>query len=123
MPELRELLEEILQLETWKEIDKRFIAFRRRAKFVPKKNVMYHLYMAQEVRQAMVAHISFELHPRFCFLGTKCLKIVCDSFFSCNGVRTSQATVRVLIVSTDLLGTCHTLIFGGYVYIAAGICE
>ena len=49
MPELRELLQEILPLDTWKEIDKRFIAFRRRAKFVPKKNVMYHLYMAQEV--------------------------------------------------------------------------
>lgn len=49
MPELRELLNEILPLETWKEIDKRFVAFRRRAKFVPKKNVMYHLYMGQEV--------------------------------------------------------------------------
>lgn len=49
MPELRELLNEILPLKTWKEIDKRFVAFRRRAKFVPKKNVMYHLYMAQEV--------------------------------------------------------------------------
>lgn len=50
MPELKELLEEILTLETWKEIEKRFIAFRRRTKFVPKKNVMYHLYMSQEVR-------------------------------------------------------------------------
>lgn len=49
MPELKELLDEILTLETWKEIEKRFIAFRRKAKFVPKKNVMYHLYMAQEV--------------------------------------------------------------------------
>lgn len=49
MPELKELLEEILPLESWKEIDKRFIAFRRRAKFVPKKNVLYHMYKAQEV--------------------------------------------------------------------------
>jgi len=49
MPELKKLLDEILTLETWKEIEKRFIAFRRKAKFVPKKNVMYHLYMAQEV--------------------------------------------------------------------------
>lgn len=50
MPELKELLEEILTLDSWKEIEKRFIAFRRKSKFVPKKNVMYHLYMSQEVR-------------------------------------------------------------------------
>lgn len=50
MPELRELLQEILHMETWKEIDKCFVAFRRRAKFVPKKNVMYHLYRGQEVK-------------------------------------------------------------------------
>ena len=50
MPELKELLEEILELNTWKDIEKAFIAFRRKAKFVPKKNVLYHLYMSQEVR-------------------------------------------------------------------------
>ncbi|CAN0221465.1 unnamed protein product [Ascophyllum nodosum] len=50
MPELRSLLDEILPLETWKEVEARFVAFRRRHKFVPKKNVMYHLYKAQEVR-------------------------------------------------------------------------
>ena len=49
MPELRSLLDEILPLETWKEVEARFVAFRRRHKFVPKKNVMYHLYKAQEV--------------------------------------------------------------------------
>lgn len=54
MPQLRELLGEILHLETWKEIDKRFVAFRRRHKFVPKKNVMYHLYMAQQVWSVVV---------------------------------------------------------------------
>lgn len=49
MPALKELLNEILPLRSWKEIEKRFIIFRRREKFVPKKNVVYHLYMAQEV--------------------------------------------------------------------------
>lgn len=49
LPELRELLDEILPLTSWKEIDKRFVAFRRRAKFVPKKNVLYHMYKEQEV--------------------------------------------------------------------------
>ena len=34
------------------EIEKRFILFRRKTKFVPKKNVMYHLYMSQEVRES-----------------------------------------------------------------------
>lgn len=50
MPELRQLLDEILPLQKWKEIESRFVAFRKRTKFVPKKNVMYHLYKAQEVR-------------------------------------------------------------------------
>lgn len=57
MPELKELLSEILTLDSWKEIEKRFVAFRRKAKFVPKKNVLYHLYMSQEVRRDMVANI------------------------------------------------------------------
>lgn len=51
MPELKELLQEILLLESWKEIDKCLIIFRRRAKFVPKKNVLYHMYKAQEVNK------------------------------------------------------------------------
>lgn len=49
MPELRKLLDEILPLKTWKEIEARFVAFRKHHKFVPKKNVMFHLYKAQEV--------------------------------------------------------------------------
>lgn len=49
MPELRKLLDEILPLKTWREIEARFVAFRRQHKFVPKKNVMFHLYKAQEV--------------------------------------------------------------------------
>lgn len=49
LPQLLQLLEEILPLDSWKEIDKRFVAFRRRTKIVPKKNVIYHMYKAQEV--------------------------------------------------------------------------
>lgn len=83
MPELRDLLEEILPLKTWKEIDKRFVAFRRRAKFVPKKNVMYHLYMAQEVCQTMVVLGFLELHPLFFFLERKHLIFMWDIFCRC----------------------------------------
>eukprot|EP00903_Cladosiphon_okamuranus_P019815 g18212.t1 len=64
MPELKELLEEILTLETWKEIEKCFIAFRRKAKFVPKKNVMYHLYMSQEVRNDALERALVSKHVR-----------------------------------------------------------
>lgn len=64
MPELKELLSEILTLDSWKEIEKRFVAFRRKAKFVPKKNVLYHLYMSQEVREATVTIVDSQLGGR-----------------------------------------------------------
>ncbi|CAN0035776.1 unnamed protein product, partial [Discosporangium mesarthrocarpum] len=48
--ELLELLDEILPMTEWKEIEKRMVAFRKRHKFVPKKNVLLLLYRQQEVR-------------------------------------------------------------------------
>lgn len=59
MPELKELLEEILPLKSWKEVDKHIVTFRRRAKFVPKKNVLYHMYKAQEVKNSTNAQRMF----------------------------------------------------------------
>ncbi|CAM9532129.1 unnamed protein product [Ectocarpus sp. 4 AP-2014] len=64
MPALKELLNEILPLRSWKEIEKRFIIFRRREKFVPKKNVVYHLYMAQEVRNDALEKALVSKHVR-----------------------------------------------------------
>ncbi|CAM9824861.1 unnamed protein product, partial [Heterosigma akashiwo] len=47
---LRGLVQDILHLENWKEVERVINAFRKKHKITPKKNVLYHLYLQQEVR-------------------------------------------------------------------------
>eukprot|EP00638_Chattonella_subsalsa_P009222 CAMPEP_0117757264 /NCGR_PEP_ID=MMETSP0947-20121206/14620_1 /TAXON_ID=44440 /ORGANISM="Chattonella subsalsa, Strain CCMP2191" /LENGTH=604 /DNA_ID=CAMNT_0005577109 /DNA_START=68 /DNA_END=1882 /DNA_ORIENTATION=+ len=54
---LRELVQEILYLESWKEVEKRINIFRKKHKIIPKKNVLYHLYLQQEVRNEKLERV------------------------------------------------------------------